>query len=290
MNSLKDRFIGRYSLFFLALTVYGIIYRITWNAGIPDVYGSTAGLAALIVIAVLSKASLSIDAGRKKMSFKAFICFFGLFCFAVLVATPVYDLIEKIFNSFGLTMFGSSEVLEESEASIQAPAMLVLLYPVFIGPVYEEFMYRLYGGKLISQGKGRFFAIFATALAFSIGHGRFSFFVHTFIGGLVLATIMCEYGFIWACIFHIINNFGISLIGMLLASIPEYGDLAFTVFKSLLAVIALVICYVSRDRISGFVKENAFEKGAFRDVFCNIGFLIFLAFNIYKAVTAVVPM
>ena len=71
----------------------------------------------------------------------------------------------------------------------------------------EEFLFR---GCVLSNllPYGKYTAIIASAILFSVMHGNFAQFFYTFIAGLVLGLVYVETGSIWPCTFiHLFNNF-----------------------------------------------------------------------------------
>lgn len=292
---IKERIFGTYSIIFLALTVFGIIYRITWITGIPDIVGGPLGCAVVLGIAFLSKGTVDFKSTKKKMTVSTFFCMLGLLCFGQLLATPLYNGFELILNQLGLTMYAPEAEAAFAGSDGSSLFTLELLYPLLFAPILEEIMYRAYAGKTLEKSGGKLFAILISAVAFSLGHGRFSLFAHTLVGGMIFCYLLLEYGFKWACIFHVINNFVLNSLSIVMLIVFDNGDLALIIFQGLFTLLALLICFRKKDVIIPWFQEARSEMrtkaaGKFNLAFGNLGFLVFLGFALFKACTAIVGL
>ncbi len=282
-----------YTAIFLALTAYLMLYRTLYRTGFPDFYASVAGCLVVLLVCKLGKGELAFDGTGKKMTFKVFIIVLGLLYLAQLLGRPIYWLFEKIFNLMGRTMYGGSDVVQEQVLFDDALAKLTTaFFPIILGPIIEELLYRSYGAKNFSLKGGMVLGIVVSAAAFAIGHGRFYLCIHTFFAGLVFGWLLFEYGFKWACIFHIINNLGIVGIDMLIfALFPEkVASTAATVFSLVMVVLAVLLCLPHRGEIAEVIRQNKAPEGEFKKAFLNPGFIVMVLYSLYKAVINVTPM
>ena len=75
-----------------------------------------------------------------------------------------------------------------------------------MAPVVEEFIFRGFIGYRLER-YGKVFTILFTALIFSLFHANITQEVFTFMAGIVFAYVAIEYGFQWAVVVHMMNNF-----------------------------------------------------------------------------------
>lgn len=285
--------LNRYSVIFLALTLYLIIYRALWRVGFPDLYAAALGCAPIVPAILLTKSKLPMKKTGKKMTFVTFLVLLGLVFLGQTVAAPFNKLLERIFNGFGLSLYAATEVTQERELFNGLPAKLSnALWPIVLGPAVEELLYRVYAGGNIKNEGGKVLAIVTAAVAFSLAHGRVEYYLHTFLGGLVFGYIFFEFGFIWAAVFHVINNFGIVGLDLLLCTLlgDETGGTVDIIIGILFAVFAIVMVIVKRKEIAAFLKGNKAPAGEYRRAFLNIGFIVMVVYDLYKGISKIAPM
>lgn len=284
---------NRYGIVFAALTVYLILYRELYVLGFDDFVTAVLSCGAALAIGKVSKGEISFRSTGRKMTFEVFMACLGFVFLAQIIAEPAYMLFENVLNSFGYTMYGDSPVKQGNPIiPEEATALFVTLYPIAIGPFIEEVTYRSYAAKTFEKHGGKMLAIIVSAIAFAIGHGRLSYLVHPLFAGAVFAFLLLEYGLKWATIFHIINNLGVVGLDMLLCGIlgEHTGIIANNILGIVLGIIALGICFRRRDAVRKYITDNRPAAVEMRRAFVNAGFLIFLAFNIWKALGVIVPM
>lgn len=113
--------------------------------------------------------------------------------------------LSNLFMSF-LEALGYKEMIS---LSITTPMEYILgiIFACAFPALVEEFMFR---GVILSglRKKGDIFAIFISALLFSLFHQNPSQTIHQFVVGVIWATIAIKTGSIWVTILlHFLNNF-----------------------------------------------------------------------------------
>ena len=126
---------------------------------------------------------------------------------------------------------------------------------------------------------GKIFSILISAMAFGLFHmnliqGVFAFFV-----GILFAYIALEYSFLWAVFFHILNNFGFSL--LVESGLPALLgiELADTVTNMLLVItscMSVIFFGLYRKEIMSYIKANRTPKGTYGVVFTTMVVWIYI--------------
>lgn len=287
------RLFNSYSVVFLALTVFLVLFRWLYVIGFDDAGTAILGLAAVFLIARFSGGEISVKSTGKKMTLAAFIVFLAITLAGQTIGSWVYKAMESGFNHFGITMYGEAPSIQQRQLyDIALLSTISALYGVLFGPITEELLYRSYAAKTFEREGGKKLAIIVSAAAFAIGHGRFSAGIHTLIAAFATGYIMLEYGFAWAAGFHVINNLGIVGLDILLSSLfgADASMIAMDALTVVLVVIAVLICRKHREEIKAYIQDNPAPKGEYGKAFLNVGFFAFLAFNIWKAVNALLPL
>lgn len=284
---------NRYTVIFLALTVYLILYRTMWRVGFPDFYASVIGCAFVYLVIRMTRSELATENTGKKMELLPFLVFLGLTFLGQELMQLVNFLLEALLNGFGKTMYETEEVVQQRELFDGTFAKLTTLFwPVVLGPIVEELLYRSYAAKNFEREGGKVLAILLAAIVFSAGHGRFYLMTNTFISGLVLGYVFFEYGLKWACIFHVINNLGIVGIDLLLCVIfgQTTGTLIMDIVGILFAIFGVGAVILKCRETAAYIRDNRAPAGEYKKAFLNIGFFAMLAYNLYKCVVHIVPM
>lgn len=284
----------RYTVNFLSLTAYLMIYRGLWRAGFPDFYAAAVGCALLYLVTRLTREEpLLRKSTGKKMTALTFFTLLGLMYCAQELMIVLNAVLERGFNAFGLSMYTAEEV-EQTRVLFKSSFadLTTLLWPIVLGPLVEELVYRSYAAKSFADAGGRCFGIVTAAVAFAIGHGRFHMCIHTVIAGMIFGYLLFEYGLKWAVGFHIINNLGIVGLDLILCSVlgTETGTLVCDVVGVLFALFGLGVCFRKRLEIGEYLRAHASPAGEYKAAFLSPGFFIFLAYSVYKCVVNLAPL
>ena len=210
---------------------------------------------------------------QKKMTLEYFAVFTIILFGCQFIFTQSANLFEFFLNQIGLSTKGAIEAATSGDDSF-----MLVIYAAFVGPFVEELLIR---GGVVYRLKhyGKIFSILISAMAFGLFHmnliqGVFAFFV-----GILFAYIALEYSFLWAVFFHILNNFGFSL--LVETGLPALlgVELAATVTNMLLVItsIASVIFFILyRKEIISYIKANRTPKGTYPVVFTILRFWIYV--------------
>ena len=172
-----------------------------------------------------------------------------------------------------------------------------ILYAALIGPVAEELVYRRFViGSLEKYGK--ISAIIVSCIAFGLMHANLTQGIFAAITGLILGFIYVEYGLIWACIFHIINNFGLATLpGFLIgdSKVAEYIYGGLIIAGGITGIILLIRRraevkeWLSQPELRG---EHGFAKAVLTSVwfwvFCLMFIFIIVMFIMNPQMTDVI--
>ena len=133
-------------------------------------------------------------------------------------------------------------------------------------------------GKLRKNGK--MLAVTLSALAFGLMHFNVCQFIVGTLTGLVFGYIFIEYSIWWTILFHVINNFVLSVLpSTIFQNVPmetidtvEYG------IMGVFAVIGIVLLIKRKDEIKAWFKDpaNRSEKGTVREALKSFWFWVFV--------------
>ena len=287
------RLFNRYSIIFLALTAYLIVYRALWKAGLPDFHAAVVGCALVYAVARLTRSELALKNTGEKMTPLVFFTLLGITFLGQALMVPLTNLMEATCNAAGLSMYTAPEAVQSRELFTDSFSMLTTgLWPILLGPAVEELLYRSYACRNFGDEGGMNLAILLSALAFAAGHGRFYLTVNTFISALATGYILFRYGLKWCIIFHVINNLGIVGSNLLLCVIfgDKTGNLLSGVVAVLFALFALAVIYFKRAEVKAFVADHRAPKGEWARAFLNPGFFVFIGYDLYKCLASLAPM
>lgn len=287
------KFFNRYAVIFFTLTAYLILYRGLWKIGFPDFYASAAGCALVYLVVRLTRSELTLKPTGKKMTFSVFLTLLGLSFLAQTLRIPFNKLFELGLNAFGRSLYTAPDATQARVLFTDSFAHLTTsLWPILLGPIVEELLYRVFAAGSMKNGGGKVLAILFSAIAFSLAHGKMDYFVHTFVSGLVFGYLFFEYGFKWAAIFHVINNFGIMGLELIFSIVwgDQTGSYVCNRLGLLFAVFAIVMVVIKRKEVTAYVKENAAPRGEYGKAFLNAGFFVMLAYDLYKCITYIAPV
>ena len=204
---------------------------------------------------------------QKKMTLEYFAVFAIILFGCQFIFTQSANLFEFFLNQIGLSTKGAIEAATSGDDSF-----MLVIYAAFVGPFVEELLIR--GGVVYRlKNYGKIFSILISAIAFGLFHmnliqGVFAFFV-----GILFAYIALEYSFLWAVFFHILNNFGFSL--LVESGLPALlgAELADTVTNMLLIItscVSVIFLFLYRKEISSYIKANRTPKGTYGVVFTTM--------------------
>ena len=210
---------------------------------------------------------------QKKMTLEYFAVFAIILFGCQFIFTQSAQLFEFFLNQIGLSTKGAIESATSADDSF-----MLVIYAAFVGPFVEELLIR---GGIVYRLKhyGKIFSILISAMAFGLFHmnliqGVFAFFV-----GILFAYIALEYSFLWAVFFHILNNFGFSL--LVESGLPALlgAELADTVTNMLLIItscVSVIFLFLYRKEISSYIKANRTPKGTYGVVFTTMAVWIYI--------------
>ena len=210
---------------------------------------------------------------QKKMTLEYFAVFAIILFGCQFIFTQSAQLFEFFLNQIGLSTKGAIESATSADDSF-----MLVIYAAFVGPFVEELLIR--GGVVYRlKNYGKIFSILIYAMAFGLFHmnliqGVFAFFV-----GILFAYIALEYSFLWAVFFHILNNFGFSL--LVESGLPALlgAELADTVTNMLLIItscVSVIFLFLYRKEISSYIKANRTPKGTYGVVFTTMVVWIYI--------------
>ena len=210
---------------------------------------------------------------QKKMTLEYFAVFAIILFGCQFIFTQSANLFEFFLNQIGLSTKGAIEAATSGDDSF-----MLVIYAAFVGPFVEELLVR--GGVVYRlKNYGKIFSILISAMAFGLFHmnliqGVFAFFV-----GILFAYIALEYSFLWAVFFHILNNFGFSL--LVESGLPALLgiELADTVTNMLLVItscMSVIFFGLYRKEIMSYIKANRTPKGTYGVVFTTMVVWIYI--------------
>ena len=210
---------------------------------------------------------------QKKMTLEYFAVFAIILFGCQFIFTQSANLFEFFLNQIGLSTKGAIEAATSGDDSF-----MLVIYAAFVGPFVEELLIR--GGVVYRlKNYGKIFSILISAMAFGLFHmnliqGVFAFFV-----GILFAYIALEYSFLWAVFFHILNNFGFSLLvenGLPALLGTELADTVTNMLLIITSCVSVIFFVLYRKEISSYIKANRTPKGTYPVVFTTMVVWIYI--------------
>lgn len=216
---------------------------------------------ALMIIGTVLPFSLLKAASKKKeikrtkkipISSKQIICqtlvFFTVASAAIFVMTTVaayFGISGELVSGIGITI--DSKNLKD---------IVYIVMFVLVSPILEEYAFR--GVLLNTLSKyGKYFALYASALMFSLAHGSFMEFIPSFIMGILLGKIALRYKSIKPTIWiHILFN----LLLYVSFIIPEKYSMYMAALYGLIYLIAIALVLTKVYRPIVVRKSNSNSK------------------------------
>lgn len=201
------------------------------------------------------------------------------------------------FSAFGIFLFSMPLLALLQRASLQSPSdsligsngplpltISLIIIENFIGPLYEEILFRGYFLSALTP-YGKSFAIIMSSVLFSLVHGNFTQLFQTFLFGLVLAYATLETGSVKnAYMLHVINN--------CLTLIPN--TIAIYVITAILGAVGIGVLIRKRQVImKNLYKEKeclVFMRHRVRGFFCNPLMLFYFIYLITNLIRSVRPL
>lgn len=225
---------------YLLLQILSLICSLVTSSILMSKYGlSEDGVAIINELLSGAKINLIINA----------VCYSGVFIFVIMISLPYLKDILRKYKSFTkisagfvgfLVMVGFSVVystlispiISETNQNQQVINEIVLSYPwssllifAIVGPIVEEFIYRVGLFNILYRFNKRWLAYLVTSLIFGFIHFSFTGNIidellnlpSYIVSGLILCYLYENYSFVGSSIAHVLNNI-ISLISVLIAS------------------------------------------------------------------------
>ena len=152
-----------------------------------------------------------------------------------------------------------------------------------MGPVVEEFIFRGFIGYRLER-YGKVFTILFTSLIFSLIHNNISQEVFTFMAGIVFAYVAIEYGFQWAVLFHMMNNFLFAVVvDIYLGRTMIFGDFSIVKLLDLVGFIILVLVLIlKRKEIKEYIDVNRGFHGIAHITFTRVNIILYIIYLVYR--------
>ena len=186
--------------------------------------------------------------------------------------------LEKLFFEMGIPATLVADTREDITASI-----IFVLYLGVMGPVVEEFIFRGFIGYRLER-YGKVFTILFTSLIFSLIHNNISQEVFTFMVGIVFAYVAIEYGFQWAVLFHMMNNFLFAVVvDIYLGRTMIFGDFSIVKLLDLVGFIILVLVLIlKRKEIKEYIHVNRGFHGIAHITFTRVNIILYIIYLVYR--------
>lgn len=189
---------------------------------------------------------------NKKMTFVEFLQLLAVFLSAQAILQFMFPVMEWCLNQVGYSCMAAMET-----AGMETTGISMFLYVGFLGPIAEELLCRGLVLRLI-QPYGKRFAILVSAILFGLFHGNIVQIPFATLVGLVLGYVTVEFSIWWAILLHIINNFILSEVMVVVSKfVPE--EIMNIIFYGLMGAALLatiIILIVRRKEVKNYFKEN----------------------------------
>ena len=203
------------------------------------------------------------------MTAGSFFSILSIFLSAQLLFQLLGNVLEVIFNLFGLSVTQALEM-----ATFTGSSVSMLLYVGILAPITEEILFR---GLIMRTFApyGKKFAVVASAFLFGIFHGNLVQSPFAFALGLVLGYTAMEYSLVWSIALHMFNNLvlGIGLeylTGLLPVSVQPWILTGILVIAFIASVIILI---VRRKDVSAYLRNKMIARDCTVSFFSSAGIL-----------------
>lgn len=186
--------------------------------------------------------------------------------------------IEKLLFEMGIPATLVANTSEELTSSI-----IFVLYLGVMAPVVEEFIFRGFIGYRLER-YGKVFTILFTALIFSLFHANITQEVFTFMAGIVFAYVAIEYGFQWAVVVHMMNNFIFAVVvDIYVAQMMNLGDFSIVQLLDLVGFIILVFVVILKWKdIKEYIDVNRGFHGIAQITFSRVTIILFIIYLLFR--------
>ena len=186
--------------------------------------------------------------------------------------------IEKLLFEMGIPATLVANTSEELTSSI-----IFVLYLGVMAPVVEEFIFRGFIGYRLER-YGKVFTILFTALIFSLFHANITQEVFTFMAGIVFAYVAIEYGFQWAVVVHMMNNFIFAVVvDIYLAQMINLGAFSIVQLLDLVGFIILVLVVILKWKdIKEYIDVNRGFNGIAQITFSRVTIILFIIYLLFR--------
>ena len=186
--------------------------------------------------------------------------------------------IEKLLFEMGIPATLVANTSEELTSSI-----IFVLYLGVMAPVVEEFIFRGFIGYRLER-YGKVFTILFTALIFSLFHANITQEVFTFMAGIVFAYVAIEYGFQWAVVAHMMNNFIFAVVlDIYLVQMMNLGDFSIVQLLDLVGFIILVLVVILKWKdIKEYIDVNRGFYGISQITFTRVTIVLYIIYLLFR--------
>lgn len=186
--------------------------------------------------------------------------------------------IEKLLFEMGIPATLVANASEEITVS-----SIFVLYLGVMAPVVEEFIFRGFIGYRLER-YGKVFTILFTALIFSLFHANITQEVFTFMAGIVFAYVAIEYGFQWAVVAHMMNNFIFAVVlDIYLARMMNLGDFSIVQVLDLVGFIILVVVVILKWKdIKEYIDVNRGFYGISQITFTRVTIVLYIIYLVFR--------
>ena len=264
------------SLTFLKDATEAQIQSFSDNSATGLIIGVLYGLLFLFLFFNERKTRHQIFLKNKKMTIGWFAVLTCIFLGCQIFCQPVFTLIDKFFNLFGISALSSIEAATAGSTTVS-----MFIYCGFVAPIVEELIYRGIVLRHLSK-YGKTFAIVASSVLFGVMHGNIPQAIFAIIVGLVLGYVATEYSIIWSIVLHILNN--LVLGDLLYYALQNTNEtVSNIIFYSIIGIcftVGLVAMIIKRKKIFAYIKENKWNMPYMRWTFFTVSLILFVLINL----------
>lgn len=183
---------------------------------------------------------------RKKMTFSNFLFLFGLMFLSSIIFVNLTNIIVEIFN------IQSVDVTQIINDNLN---FNLFIYAVIFAPIMEEFQFR---GLYLEHGRkySSLATILIVSICFSFMHGNFIQSIGTIGMSLVISYVGYSYGFVYAVLFHFINNLYATIVSRYIIANPESGLAMFVGMAILMLILVTAGLLIFNKSVKDEIKEN----------------------------------
>lgn len=183
---------------------------------------------------------------RKKMNFSNFLFLFGLMFLSSIIFVNLTNIIVEIFN------IQSVDVTQIINDNLN---FNLFIYAVIFAPIMEEFQFR---GLYLEHGRkySSLATILIVSICFSFMHGNFIQSIGTIGMSLVISYVGYSYGFVYAVLFHLINNLYATIVSRYIIANPESGLAMFVGMVILMLILVTAGLLIFNKSVKDEIKEN----------------------------------